>query len=111
MKVSSSARAIAVLSLSAALGGCMFSAHGASGGPQFSVMFITREPPPLRVEVVTTRHSEEEVWIGGHWSARNNDYAWVSGRWARPENGKREWQEGKWEHEERGWHYTEGYWR
>jgi hypothetical protein len=102
---------IAMLSLSAALGGCLYPSHGAVAGPTFSVMFITHEPPPVRVDIVTTRRSDDEVWISGHWSANKNDYTWTKGRWTLPENGKKEWQDGKWEHEDRGWHYTEGSWR
>ena len=107
MKFTASARMGAVLSVVAAMGGCMLP----GGGGLVSVMFITREPPPERVEVITVRPSEESVWIGGHWTGRGNNYAWVSGRWQRPESGKKEWENGKWEHEQRGWYYTEGHWR
>jgi hypothetical protein len=102
---------IAVLSLTATLGGCALSAGGPRGTSTISVMFITREPPAERVEVIAARPSEEHVWIGGHWGSRGNEYVWVSGRWERPESGKKEWVQGKWEHEDRGWHYTEGHWR
>jgi hypothetical protein len=72
--------------------------------------FIAREPPPDRVEVVGARPSASRVWIGGHWTARNNDYVWTKGRWVLPPTGKTEWLSGKWEHEEHGWHYTDGHW-
>jgi hypothetical protein len=110
MMLSSHVRLVAVLSLVATVGGCMFPG-GRAGAPLVSVMFITREPPAERVEVVSARPNEESVWIGGHWTGRGNSYAWTSGRWQRPEAGKKEWEAGKWEHEPRGWYYTEGHWR
>jgi hypothetical protein len=104
-------RAIALLSLSAALGGCLYPAHTASTATVVSITYIANEPPPLRAEVATARRSDSEVWVAGHWAASKNDYVWTYGRWARPDTGKTEWQEGKWEHEDHGWHYTEGSWR
>ncbi len=101
---------IAVLSASVTIGACIVPANS-RGAPVFSVMFITREPPPERVEVITVRPSEDMVWIKGHWSGHGNDYAWTKGHWARPESGMKEWENGRWEHQERGWFYTEGHWR
>jgi hypothetical protein len=102
---------IALLSLSAALGGCLYPTHGSVASPAESVMYINREPPPPRVELATTRRNVDEVWISGHWSANKNDYVWTNGHWALPENGKKEWEDGKWEHSEHGWRFVEGSWR
>jgi hypothetical protein len=109
MKISASIRIVSVLCFVSTMGGCML--PGGRGGPLVSVMFITREPPVERVEVVSERPNEESVWIGGHWAGHGSSYAWTPGRWQRPESGKKEWENGKWEHERRGWYYTEGYWR
>lgn len=109
MKISAGVRIVSVVAFVATIGGCIL--PGGRGAPLVSVMFITREPPVERVEVVSARPSEESVWIGGHWTGRGNSYAWTAGRWQRPESGKKEWENGKWEHEQRGWYYTEGYWR
>lgn len=109
MRIPASVRMVSVLFFVATIGGCML--PGGSGAPLVSVMFITREPPVERVEVVSARPDEESVWIGGHWAGRGNSYAWTPGRWRRPEQGKREWENGRWEHEPRGWYYTEGHWR
>jgi hypothetical protein len=111
MKSATIVRMIAVSSLAATIGGCMLPGSAGGGGPLFSVMFITREPPPERVEIVSVRPSGEAVWISGHWTPRGDDYAWTSGRWERPRSDKKEWENGKWEHEKRGWFYTEGHWR
>jgi hypothetical protein len=111
MKFSTSTRLIAAMTLVGTMSACMASAHAGGGGGALSISFITREPPAERVEVVSARPYDDAVWIGGHWSARGNEYAWVSGRWERPVSGKKEWVAGRWEHEDRGWHYTEGFWR
>ena len=111
MGVSKSARTIAVVTLAVSLGACVASAGGGRNGPLISVGFVTREPPPIRVEVMTERPSGEHVWVGGHWRSNGNDYAWVAGGWVRPDEGHKEWVEGRWEHEDRGWHYIDGHWR
>jgi hypothetical protein len=111
MNLSTSARMVAVISVAATLGGCILSGSPRGGAPLVSVMFITHEPPAARVEVVSVRPYDDAVWIGGHWSARGNDYAWTKGRWERPSAGMTVWESGRWEHEDRGWHYTEGHWR
>jgi hypothetical protein len=109
MKFTTSTRLVAAMTLVGVMSAC---AGGARvGGTGLSVSFISREPPPERVEVVAARPYEDAVWIGGHWSPRGNDYAWVSGRWERPASGRHEWVAGRWEHEDRGWHYIDGYWR
>lgn len=108
-------RTIAVVAMAATLGGCLLPGSrggggSAGGGALFSVMFITREPPPERVEVVSRRPNDESVWVGGHWAARGNNYTWSKGRWERPAAGTKEWEPGRWAHESHGWYYTEGHW-
>jgi hypothetical protein len=114
MLIATKVRMVAVLSLVATMGGCVFtgnrSSSSSSSGP-VSVMFVTREPPVERVEVVSARPNEESVWIGGHWTARGNSYVWTPGRWQHPEPGTTTWESGKWVREQRGWYYTEGRWR
>ena len=110
MGVSKSARAIAVVTLAVTMSACAASVGGRSG-TLISVGFITREPPPARVEVVTERPQGEHVWVAGHWRREGNDYAWETGHWVRLEGGHKEWVEGRWEHESRGWFYIDGHWR
>jgi hypothetical protein len=109
MRLATGVRMLAAMTLAVSVGGCMLTGRG--GTPLLSVSFISREPPPERVEVVSERPYTEAVWIGGHWAESRGDYVWVSGRWERPESGRHEWVQGKWEHEDRGWHWTEGHWR
>ena len=112
MNASSGRRSIAALLLAGSLSGCLFAGpRGGASAPLVSITFINREPPPERVEVISTRPYAEAVWIGGRWTARGDNYAWTPGHWARPEAGKSEWEKGKWEHGDRGWYYTEGHWR
>jgi hypothetical protein len=99
-----------VFSLVAMTNACMFTT-GRGPSPIMSVMFITRDPPPDRVEKVSVRPSDDAVWIGGHWSGRGNSYVWTPGRWQRPEAGAKEWESGKWVREQRGWYYVEGHWQ
>jgi hypothetical protein len=105
------ARAIVALTVAASASGCLLSGSHPTGAPLLSVTFINHEPPAERVEVATARPYAEAVWVGGHWTARGDNYAWTAGRWVRPPADKATWESGKWEHGERGWYYTEGQWR
>ena len=111
MRVSKIVRTVTVLTLAATMGACAASAGAGRGGARISVGFISHEPPPARVEVVTERPSPDHVWIAGHWARNGDDYVWVSGRWERPEAGRHEWVDGRWDHEARGWFWVEGHWR
>ncbi|HVA58110.1 MAG: hypothetical protein WBQ26_14420 [Gemmatimonadaceae bacterium] len=60
--------------------------------------------------MIPQRPDNQDVWVGGHWAANGNDYAWHDGSWQRPERGKRDWTKGQWEHGDRGWYYVDGHW-
>jgi hypothetical protein len=75
------------------------------------VVYATRQPPPVRVEVMTRAPGPEHVWVVGHWDWRRDDFEWVPGHWVRPEPGFHSWVVGRWEHEPKGWFYIEGHWR
>src|ERR1700679_821566 len=51
-------------------------------------IIITREPPPLRTEVIPViprERAELEVWQPGHWRWDGREHVWVEGRYvARP---------------------------
>ncbi|HEY5219148.1 MAG TPA: hypothetical protein VIJ16_05030 [Gemmatimonadaceae bacterium] len=109
MHVSPAVRAIMMFSLAATVGACAPAGYGQ--GSLISVSFVSREPPPERVEVIPARPSNDVVWVSGRWAANGNDYTWREGSWERPESGKKEWVKGKWVHEDRGWHYMDGHWQ
>jgi hypothetical protein len=115
MRPLASVRTIALLTLVGSAGACLLGGrtHGSphAGSPIVSVTYLTHEPPPERAESATKRPYADAVWVGGHWTARGDNYAWASGRWVRPPADKSTWDSGKWEHAERGWYYTEGQWR
>jgi hypothetical protein len=76
-----------------------------------AISYVNREPPPERVEVISTSPGQEYVWIKGHWAWRHDDYEWIGGHWVRGENNAREWAPGRWEHDRQGWYWVEGHWR
>jgi len=73
-------------------------------------VYVVREPPPQRTEVILTRPGPEFVWVGGHWNWSGTDYEWFPGRWVPFERGHREWQPGRWAHNRHGWYWVEGKW-
>ncbi len=79
--------------------------------PPAGAVFVVREPPPPRREVIPVRPGAGYVWIGGYWIWRPPEYVWVPGRWVLPPPGHRKWVAGKWYREPRGWFWVEGYWR
>ena len=58
---------------------------GAVSMPAFAQeIIITREPPPLRQEVIPVlprERAEREVWQPGHWRWNGARYVWVYGHY------------------------------
>src|SRR5215467_8720568 len=78
--------------------------------PRTEVVYVQREPPPERVEIISAAPGDDHVWVRGHWAwrANRNDNEWVPGHWQRVELGQRTWVPGHWVHEQRGWYFEEG---
>ena len=79
--------------------------------PRPGVVYIAEAPPPVRVEVIPAAPGVGFVWIRGFWRYNGGRYAWVSGRWERPVEGRREWVAERWVHDRNGWYLVEGHWR
>jgi hypothetical protein len=79
--------------------------------PPVQRVYVVREPPAERVEVIVAQPSPAHVWIAGHWGWQREDFVWIAGRWERPAPQFHEWVRGHWEREPRGWFYIEGHWR
>ncbi|MFI5311097.1 MAG: hypothetical protein ACHQQ3_07695 [Gemmatimonadales bacterium] len=79
--------------------------------PRADVVYVTRRPPPERVEVIATAPSPAHIWIAGHWAWRAPDFVWIAGRWEAPGPGFRRWEPGHWAHDRNGWFWLEGRWR
>jgi hypothetical protein len=101
-------RLLTTLSLAALVGSAACAANGRLG---VGVVYVSREPPVERVEVVTTRPGPAHVWIAGHWAWRDPEYVWIAGRWEEPRAGFHEWVRGHWDRDRRGWFWVEGHWR
>jgi YXWGXW repeat-containing protein len=79
--------------------------------PRAGVIYVSRQPPVERVEVISVRPGAAHVWIGGHWDWRESDFIWIGGRWEEPRPGYRTWVPGRWAHDRNGWYFIEGHWR
>ena len=75
------------------------------------VVYVDREPPVARVEVIPASPGVEYVWTPGYWSWSGSAHVWVAGRYVIPPAGHRVWVAHKWEHDAHGWHLIEGHWR
>jgi hypothetical protein len=83
----------------------------ASAPAQRDRIYVREGPPPERREVIVERPGAEYVYIRGHWAYAGGGYAWVPGRWERPDGRRHRWVEGRWVHDRGGWYYIEGHWR
>jgi hypothetical protein len=76
-------------------------------------IIITREPPPLRREVIPVlprERAEMEVWQPGHWRWNGHEHVWVEGHYAvRPRHGA-VWVPAHYDRRPGGWIYVEGHW-
>ncbi|HYG22277.1 MAG TPA: YXWGXW repeat-containing protein [Verrucomicrobiae bacterium] len=73
---------------------------------------VTEEPPPTRMEVMSTAPGSEHVWIAGHWMRANQRWVWVPGHWEmRPKVGAT-WTPGRWDKDPdgKGWVWVPGHW-
>lgn len=99
--------AAAVIALSVGSTSCMASAH-----PRANTIYVSSAPPRAIREVRPASPGRRDVWIPGHYKYEGNAYAWVNGRYARPEfDNVRLWEAGKWHHDRNGWYWVEGKWR
>jgi hypothetical protein len=77
-------------------------------------VIITREPPPMRTEVIPVlppERAELEVWQPGHWRWDGNEHVWVEGHYvARPHRGA-EWVPAHYDRRPGGWVFIDGHWR
>ena len=96
---------LAVIALTAA----SLTAIGCAGG--YVGVYARTAPPPVRVETYGPAPGAGYVWVNGYWGYRNNNYAWVAGRWDRPPRGRRRWEDGRWEHRGNSYRWREGRWR
>jgi hypothetical protein len=103
-KADSRVRALAVLMLSAAIGGCAVYAEPGYYGEAVAVA-----PPALVVESYGTPPYPGYVWIGGYWNWSGGRHVWVRGHWDAPRAGYR-WEPHHWVHRGDGWHLSQGHW-
>ncbi len=73
-------------------------------------VYVERDPPPERVEVVTVAPGEGHVWVRGHWQWNGAEYVWIPGHWQRRPHPTAAWREGHWKHVRHGWVWIEGGW-
>ncbi len=75
------------------------------------VVYVERDPPPERVEVVSVSPGPEYVLVRGHWHWNGVDYVWIPGHWLRRPRGSAVWVEGHWRRARGGWVWVEGHWQ
>lgn len=78
--------------------------------PGLEVRIGHRAPPPLQREVRPNRPSRNHTWVPGSWDWQRNDWAWISGRWDRPQHGRASWVKARYVREGRAWRYEPGHW-
>ena len=83
----------------------------ASAPAQGGRVYVRVGPPVERSEVIVVRPGPDYVYVRGHWGYGGGGYAWVPGRWERPDRAHRRWAEGHWAHDRNGWYWIEGRWR
>ena len=99
----------------AVLAGAMLFTAACAGmeleGMSASFVFVDRDPPPPRREVIVAAPGPGYVWVQGHWAWVSNDYVWQPGVWVVVQPGRRHWEPGHWRHDRRGWYWVDGHWR
>lgn len=94
--------AVAALTLSFALSGCVVTPYGYGA-------VVTEAPPPVQVETISVAPSPGFFWIGGSYNWVGGRYVWERGHWQAPRPGYR-WRQHTWRREGRGWREDGGRW-
>jgi hypothetical protein len=106
MRISIPSLALA-LTMAAASGGCLVTAHGQVAAPT-AVVEVDEDPPPPRYETVEVRPGF--VFITGHWVRGGGRWVWRDGYYERERAGYA-WEPGRWETRGRSHVWVEGSWR
>lgn len=78
--------------------------------PGLEIRVGHRAPPRLRREVKPRRPDRHHLWIRGSWDWQQNDWAWVPGRWERPNDRRARWMKARYVRDGRAWRYEPGHW-
>lgn len=99
----------ALAAMSLLCSACVATVRPVGPPPRMEVLYVDREPPPPRVEIISAAPGDDHVWVNGHWVwiANRRDYEWSPGHWQRVEPGEH-WVAGHWVHEPHGWYFVEG---
>ncbi len=69
-----------------------------------------RAPPRALSEHRSQRPGRDYLWIRGSWDYQRNDWRWVPGRWARPDQHGSRWVKARYTREGPGWRYEPAHW-
>jgi hypothetical protein len=75
-----------------------------------TVVVMQAPPAPPPPEAMPPRPSTSHIWIPGYWTYRNNQYAWMAGRWEVPPRSGAVWVAPRWEQDRGAYRFYEGYW-
>ena len=78
------------------------SACFASLVPRHGVVYARRAPAPRVYEAVGNSPGTDHVCIPRHQARRGEHDVWVSGRYAQPARGFRQYESGRWVHDRAG---------
>jgi hypothetical protein len=85
--------------------------HEADGAYTNEEIYASEPAPPPRSEVVVgVAPSPIHVWVGSYWTRHDNNWYWVSGRWAARPRPNATWVDGRWDRHPRGYVRVGGYW-
>ncbi len=74
------------------------------------VVYVDREPPTPKLEILDVPPATGLVWAEGHWLWTGEGFAWVDGRWARPPAPHFVWIAGGWVRHDGRYRFVNGRW-
>jgi hypothetical protein len=88
--------------------GALIASAGFAAATSFADIYVTTEPPPIRVEKFDPRPGH--VYVRGHWEWRNGKHEWVPGHYIPERKGYRYYNDRWVMHDEGKWAYQRGGW-
>jgi hypothetical protein len=72
------------------------------------IRIATNAPPRAQYERRPARPYSDAVWINGYWDRQDDRWAWLSGRWERPNYPRAYWINARYTREGCPWYHRSG---
>jgi len=78
--------------------------------PELEIRVGHSAPPKMRSERQPPRPGRDYLWLKGSWGWHGNEWAWMPGRWERPNERGAKWVTARYGRDGSAWRYEPAHW-